>query len=110
MKETIVTEYALGQVVKHKYLDFRGVIYDVDPEFNNTEEWYQSIPAAIRPNKDQPFYHVFAENDQVFYSAYVSQQNLLVDDSQVPVKHPDVPVFFGGFDGESYEILENSKN
>ena len=110
MKETIVTEYALGQVVKHKYLDFRGVIYDVDPEFNNTEEWYQSIPAAIRPNKDQPFYHVFAENDQVFYSAYVSQQNLLVDDSQVPVEHPDVPVFFGGVDGESYEILENSKN
>ena len=76
MKKTIETEYALGQVVKHKYLDFRGVIYDVDPEFNNTEEWYQSIPAAIRPKKDQPFYHVFAENDQVFYSAYVSQQNL----------------------------------
>ena len=110
MKETIVTEYALGQVVKHKYLDFRGVIYDVDPEFNNTEEWYQSIPSAIRPKKDQPFYHVFAENDQVFYSAYVSQQNLTVDDSQVPVEHPDVPVFFGGSDGGSYEILENSKN
>ena len=110
MKKTIETEYALGQVVKHKYLDFRGVIYDVDPEFNNTEEWYQSIPAAIRPNKDQPFYHVFAENDQVFYSAYVSQQNLSVDDSRVPVEHPDVPVFFGGFAGKSYEILENSKN
>ena len=110
MKKTIETEYALGQVVKHKYLDFRGVIYDVDPEFNNTEEWYQSIPAAIRPNKDQPFYHVFAENDQVFYSAYVSQQNLSVDDSRIPVEHPDVPVFFGGFDGEAYEILENSKN
>ena len=86
MKKTIETEYALGQVVKHKYLDFRGVIYDVDPEFNNTEEWYQSIPVAIRPKKDQPFYHVFAENDQVFYSAYVSQQNLLVDDSNIPVE------------------------
>ena len=59
MKETIVTEYALGQVVKHKYLDFRGVIYDVDPEFNNTEEWYQSIPSAIRPKKDQPFYFYY---------------------------------------------------
>ena len=110
MKKTIETEYALGQVVKHKYLDFRGVIYDVDPEFNNTEEWYQSIPVAIRPKKDQPFYHVFAENDQVFYSAYVSQQNLLVDDSRIPVEHPDVPIFFGGFDVKSYEILENSKN
>ena len=94
MKKTIETEYALGQVVKHKYLDFRGVIYDVDPEFNNTEEWYQSIPLAIRPKKDQPFYHVFAENDQVFYSAYVSQQNLLVDDSRIPLEHPDVPIFF----------------
>ena len=67
MKEIIETQYAIGQVVKHKYLDFRGVIYDVDPEFNNTEEWYQSIPPAIRPIKEQPFYHVFAENDQVFY-------------------------------------------
>ena len=62
MKKTVETAYSLGQVVKHKYLDFRGVIYDVDPEFNNTEEWYKSIPAAIRPKKDQPFYHVFAEN------------------------------------------------
>ena len=81
MKKTIETEYALGQVVKHKYLDFRGVIYDVDPEFNNTEEWYQSIPAQIRPKKDQPFYHVYAENEEVFYTAYVSQQNLLADNS-----------------------------
>ena len=94
MKEIIETQYAIGQVVKHKYLDFRGVIYDVDPEFNNTEEWQQSIPPAIRPIKEQPFYHGFAENDQVFYSAYVSQQNLLVDDSKVPIEHPDVPVFF----------------
>ena len=110
MKETIETEYALGQVVKHKYLDFRGVIYDVDPEFNNTEEWYQSIPAAIRPKKDQPFYHLLAENGQGVYSAYVSQQNLLVDDSQTPVEHRDVQDVFGGYDGESYEILENSRN
>ena len=110
MKETVETEYSLGQVVKHKFLDFRGVIYDVDPEFSNTEEWYESIPLAIRPIKEQPFYQVFAENDQVFYSAYDSQQNLLVDDSNTPIEHPDVPVFFGGFDGASYELLENSKN
>ena len=102
--------FNIGDIVKHRIYPFRGVIVDVDPEFSNTEEWYQSIPAAIRPKKDQPFYHVFAENDQVFYSAYVSQQNLLIDDSQVPVEHPDVPVFFGGFDGKSYEILEHSKN
>ncbi len=66
MKEIVETQYSIGEVVKHKYLDFRGVIYDVDPEFNNTEEWYESIPAEIRPKKEQPFYHVFAENDQVF--------------------------------------------
>ena len=102
MKKTVNTEYSLGQVVKHKYLDFRGVIYDVDPEFNNTEEWYQSIPAAIRPKKDQPFYHVFAENDQVFYSAYVSQQNLAIDDSQTPVEHPDVLL------GSGYRLLQGS--
>ena len=76
MKELIETNYSIGQVVRHKYLDFRGVIFDVDPEFNNTEEWYQSIPQQIRPRKDQPFYHVFAENDDVFYTAYVSQQIL----------------------------------
>ena len=102
MKETIVTEYALGQVVKHKYLDFRGVIYDVDPEFNNTEEWYQSIPSAIRPKKDQPFYHLLAENDEITYEAYVSQQNLLMDDSDEPIKHPLIEEIFSGKKGSSY--------
>ena len=106
----IRAKYHLGQIVRHKKHPFRGVIFDVDPEFANTEEWYESIPMSIRPKKEQPFYHVFAENDQVFYSAYVSQQNLLIDDSNIPVEHPDVPVFFGGFDGASYELLENSKN
>ena len=72
MKEVVETNFSIGQVVKHKFLEFRGVIFDVDPEFNNTEEWYQSIPSQIRPSKDQPFYHVFAENeDEVFYTAYV---------------------------------------
>ena len=106
----VQSKFAIGAIVRHKIYNFRGVIFDVDPEFDNSDEWYQSIPADKRPRKDQPFYHVFAENDQVFYSAYVSQQNLSVDDSRVPVEHPDVPVFFGGFDGKSYEILENSKN
>ena len=110
MKEIIETQYAIGQVVKHKFLDFRGVIYDVDPEFNNSEEWYQSIPSSIRPKKEQPFYHVFAENDQVFYSAYVSQQNLQIDDSKVPIEHPDVSDFFGEFNGQTYSILNASKN
>ena len=110
MQELIEAKFSIGNIVKHKFLNFRGVIFDLDPSFNNTEEWYNAIPKNLRPRKDQPFYHVFAENDQVFYSAYVSQQNLAIDDSQVPVEHPDVPCFFGGFDGKSYEILEHSKN
>ncbi len=110
MKEIIETNFAIGQVVRHKFLDFRGVIFDVDPEFNNTEEWYQSIPAQIRPKKDQPFYHVFAENDEVFYTAYVSQQNLLADISNEPVSHPDVLSNFGPFKDNSYEILQGVRN
>ena len=100
MKDIVETNFAIGQVVRHKHLDFRGVIFDVDPEFNNTEEWYQSIPAQIRPKKDQPFYHVYAENEEVFYTAYVSQQNLLADNSLEPVAHPDVHENFGPFDGK----------
>ena len=78
MKDIVETNFAIGQVVRHKHLDFRGVIFDVDPEFNNTEEWYQSIPAQIRPKKDQPFYHVYAENEEVFYTVCLST-NLLAD-------------------------------
>ena len=110
MKEVVETNFSIGQVVKHKFLDFRGVIFDVDPEFNNTEEWYQSIPSQIRPSKDQPFYHVFAENDDVFYTAYVSQQNLLIDESNEPFAHPDVTANFGPFNGKVYEVLQGARN
>lgn len=48
-------KFAIGQVVKHRVFPFRGLIFDVDPEFDNTEEWRQSIPDEIRPHKDQPF-------------------------------------------------------
>ena len=98
----IKTKFSIGQLVKHKFLPFRGVIYDVDPMFNNTEEWYQSIPKDFRPKKDQPFYHLFAENGQIFYNAYVSEQNLLIDESNLKSNHPDVDIFFNVFDGEKY--------
>ena len=98
----IETKFSIGQLVKHKFLPFRGVIYDVDPIFNNTEEWYQSIPKDFRPKKDQPFYHLFAENGQIFYNAYVSEQNLLIDESNLKSNHPDVDIFFNLFDGEKY--------
>ncbi|MCA8882921.1 MAG: heat shock protein HspQ [Rhodobacteraceae bacterium] len=88
-------KYQLGQVVRHKKHPFRGVVFDVDAVFSNTEEWYDSIPEDNRPSKDQPFYHLLAENDQSYYVAYVSEQNLLPDLSGEPVEHPDIEDFFG---------------
>lgn len=93
----IQAKFPIGQVVRHKRFGFRGVIYDVDPEFANTEEWYQSIPADMRPRKDQPYYHLFAENhDKTPYIAYVSEQNLVAEDSEVPVNHPGIAEYFLG--------------
>jgi len=87
-------KFKIGEVVRHRLFPFRGVIFDIDPEFNNTEEWYQSIPAEVRPRKDQPFYHLLAENAETEYIAYVSEQNLLPDTSGEPVRHPQVPEIF----------------
>ena len=89
-------KFSIGDVVKHKHFDFRGVIYDVDFEFNNSEEWYESIPKNVRPRKDQPFYHLLAENDDITYEAYVSEQNLIKDDSGEPIKHPLINEIFSG--------------
>ena len=87
-------KFQIGQIVRHRIFSFRGVIFDVDPEFNNTEEWYQSIPAEVRPHKDQPFYHLLAENAESEYIAYVSEQNLLPDTTGEPVRHPQVAEIF----------------
>jgi heat shock protein HspQ len=89
-------KFQIGQVVRHRVFPFRGVIFDVDPEFANTEEWYQAIPEEIRPAKDQPFYHLYAENEQATYIAYVSQQNLVPDESAEPVNHPQIAQMFSG--------------
>lgn len=98
------TQFSIGQVVRHRIYPFRGVIVDVDPEFNNNEEWWQSIPEEARPDKDQPFYHLLAENETTAYEAYVSEQNLLSDDTGEPVHHPQVEKIFGEFRGDSYAI------
>ncbi|OJU06843.1 MAG: DNA-binding protein [Rhizobiales bacterium 65-79] len=87
-------KFKIGQVVRHRLFPFRGVIFDVDPEFHNTEEWYQAIPPAARPRKDQPFYHLLAENAETEYIAYVSEQNLLEDDTGEPVRHPQLNEMF----------------
>ncbi|MDB5594732.1 MAG: DNA-binding protein [Hyphomicrobiales bacterium] len=88
--EALIAKFRIGQVVKHRKYPFRGVIYDVDPVFANTEEWWLAIPADVRPIKEQPFYHLFAENADTEYVAYVSEQNLLPDDTGVPLRHPQV--------------------
>ena len=96
--------FDIGDVVRHRHFDFRGVVFDVDPVFANSDEWYESIPEAIRPSKDQPFYHLLAENADSNYVAYVSQQNLIVDDSEEPVDHPAIAGIFDGFEGTRYKL------
>ncbi len=103
-------KFKIGQVVKHRYYPFRGVIFDVDPEFNNTEEWWQSIPEDIRPRKEQPYYHLLAENEETTYVAYVSEQNLVPDDSGKPVGHPQIPEMFGAHQDGLYEIKPHTIN
>jgi heat shock protein HspQ len=100
--EVRTAKFRIGQVVKHRVYPFRGVIFDVDPVFANTEEWYASIPPEIRPSKDQPFYHLLAENAESTYIAYVSEQNLLPDESGKPVGHPQVDDMFGEFKNGRY--------
>lgn len=87
-------KFGVGQVVRHRVYPFRGVIFDIDPTFNNTEEWWLAIPAEIRPRKEQPFYHLLAENAETEYVAYVSEQNLLPDDSKKPLRHSQIKDLF----------------
>ena len=97
-------KFEIGHVVKHRLFPFRGVIFDVDPTFSNTDEWWDSIPEHLRPSKDQPFYHLLAENDESYYIAYVSEQNLLSDTSGKPIGHPQVEELFGKFETTRYEL------
>ena len=98
-------KFRIGQVVRHRVYPFRGVVFDVDPEFSNSDEWWESIPEDVRPRKDQPFYHLLAENEETTYVAYVSEQNLLVDDFSGPVDHPQVGELFGQFEDGVYTVL-----
>jgi heat shock protein HspQ len=101
---TTAAKYHIGQVVRHRKHPFRGVVFDVDASFSNTEDWYLRIPEEARPKKDQPFYHLLAENDQDYYVAYVSEQNLVPDETGRPVTHPDLPDLFGEFEDGRYPL------
>ncbi|MGV6871090.1 heat shock protein HspQ [Pseudochelatococcus sp. B33] len=103
-------KFDLGQVVRHRIYPFRGVIFDVDPCFNNTEEWYQAIPEDRRPDRNQPFYHLFAENTETEYIAYVSEQNLVADTSGEPVRHPMVAQAFENGAPGQYRIPARMTN
>ena len=107
--EMPLAQFAIGEVVRHRMFDFRGVIFDVDPVFANSEEWYESIPEDLRPSKDQPFYHLLAENAETTYVAYVSQQNLLHDESDEPVDHPAIATMFDREDGR-YRLRPDLRN
>ena len=102
--------FAIGEVVRHKMFDFRGVIFDVDPVFANSEEWYDAIPEALRPSKDQPFYHLLAENMESSYVAYVSQQNLIADDTDEPIDHPAISGLFNDFADGRYQLRREHKH
>jgi heat shock protein HspQ len=102
--------FGIGEMVSHRLLDFRGVVFDVDPVFSNSDEWYEAIPEAMRPAKDQPFYHLLAENTETSYVAYVSQQNLVRDDEGEPIDHPAIGTLFEGFDGERYKLKPEHKH
>ncbi len=97
-------KFNIGQVVRHRKHPFRGVVFDIDAQFANTDEWYDAIPVEARPRKEQPFYHLLAENDQTYYVAYVSEQNLIPDDTGEPVSHPDLPDLFGEFRDGHYPL------
>lgn len=97
-------KYHIGQIVRHRKHPFRGVVFDVDAIFSNTEAWYEAIPEESRPAKDQPFYHLLAENDNSYYVAYVSEQNLVADNSGEPVEHPDLSDLFGDFENGRYPL------
>jgi heat shock protein HspQ len=103
-------DFSIGDIVRHRVFDFRGVIFDVDPVFANSDEWYEAIPEQIRPKKDQPFYHLLAENRESSYVAYVSQQNLVPDESDEPVDHPGIAGLFTGLEDGRYRLKQQHRH
>lgn len=103
-------KFGLGAVVRHRIYPFRGVIFDVDPEFANTEEWWLAIPEDVRPRKDQPFYHLLAENAETEYVAYVSEQNLVPDTSGEALRHTGIAEVFERDASGGYRIRSGQAN
>ena len=98
----VIGSFYIGQIVVHRRFGYRGVIYDVDPRFMLSDEWYNCV-ALSRPPKDYPWYHVLVNNcDQ---TTYVAERNLASDTDNDPIKHPLLESYFSLFNGKSYEPL-----
>ncbi|MEZ0244691.1 MAG: heat shock protein HspQ [Sphingomonas sp.] len=110
MPPVATARFAIGEVVRHRLFDFRGVVFDVDPVFANSDEWYEAIPEEVRPRKDQPYYHLLAENEDSSYIAYVSQQNLVTDESDEPVDHPAIGGLFDGYAAGRYKLKRTHRH
>ena len=102
--------FTIGDVVRHRLFAFRGVVFDIDPVFANSEEWYSAIPEDVRPSRDQPFYHLLAENSESSYIAYVSQQNLLAEPDAAPVDHPAISGLFEAFRDGRYQLRREHRH
>ncbi len=105
-------KFEIGTPVRHRVYGFRGVIFDVDPIFNNTDEWWENIPEDVRPRKDQPFYHLLAETpepERSPYIAYVSEQNLVPEQfDEEPIDHPELDEFFEGIEDGRFILRQKS--
>ena len=95
-------KFYIGQIVAHRLFGYLGVVYDVDPGFTQSEEWYQHM-ALSRPPKDQPWYHVLV--DGMEHVTYVAEQNLGAVVDPQPIRHPLLENYFFAFNGKSYEGL-----
>mgnify|MGYP001815797152 CR=1 FL=1 len=101
MKEITKAKWSIGQLVHHKLFDYRGVIYDVDPVFMLSEEWYEQV-ARSRPPRDEPWYRVLVDgSDQ---ETYVAQRNLEADWSAEAITHPQLKNYFSGFENGQYRV------
>lgn len=91
--------FATGQLVRHRLFGYRGVVFDIDPVFSLTDEWYESV-ARSRPPKDEPWYHVLVH--EATHTTYVAERNLEADSVSEPIFHPLVEQVFSAFDGARY--------
>jgi len=92
-------KFAVGDLIHHRLFKYRGVIVDVDPQFQSTDEWYEAV-AKSRPPKDRPWYHVLVHD--AMRTTYVSEKNLDHADSAAPINHPMLHGFFSRFENGRY--------